>query len=439
MKRYLYKELREWKASKRRKPLLLQGARQVGKTWLISEFGNNEYDDFIYLNFEQNPSLRNLFLDTLQPTQIIENIALYIGRKIESSGTLVCFDEIQTAPEVLTSLKYFYEQAPDFHIIAAGSLLGVQVNKSTSFPVGKVSFLTLYPLSFSEYMEASGESLLIQRLHNVESGDEVLPDVLHEKVLRFLKLFLFLGGMPEVVQYYLDHKDIEEARNIQLEIVESYQRDFSKYTLASDAVKLSELWRSIPYQLAKENKKFKYSDVRKKSRASMFEQSIEWLRSAGLIHVTNHIRSPKLPLIGYADYTKFKVYVLDTGLLGAMLKISSKTILEPGKLFSEYNGAFTENYVATEFVKNGFGELFYWTSNSAAEVDFVLQINQSVIPFEVKSGLNKKTKSLKSYVDKYTPALQFRISPRNYIQSGKFINLPLYQLFALNKIISEYK
>jgi len=432
MKRTLYKKLLVWKNNKNRKPLLLQGARQVGKTYLINQFGNNEYSNYIYLNFEENPNLVTLFKDELSPEKIINNISLFIGRKIISKDTLLFFDEIQTVQEVLTSLKYFCEQAPEYHVIAAGSLLGVSIGKKNSFPVGKVNFMKLYPMSFIEYLTAFGDELLAENLININTI-EALPEVLHNKLLKHLKNYLYLGGMPEVLQNYLDNRDIVTVRKIQNEILEAFNRDFSKYTDKTQAIKTSELWHSIPRQLAKENKKFKYSDIRKNSRATMFGQSIEWLKKAGLINLAYNISVPKLPLSGYADFLKFKIYLLDTGLLGAMLNLSSRIIVEPGKFFSEYNGAFIENFVAAELIASGNEELYYWTSKSDAEVDFIIQKENNIYPIEVKSGTSRNLKSLRSYDEKYKPKLIFRTSPRNFMQSENFINIPLYSVFKFYK------
>ncbi|MEA1986218.1 MAG: AAA family ATPase [Candidatus Marinimicrobia bacterium] len=425
MKRQIYNQLLAWKQSKRRKPLLLQGARQVGKTYIINQFGKSEYKKIIYLNFEQNPELESLFTNELYPQKIIENIGIYFKQKITSAETLIFFDEIQVVPKVITSLKYFYEQAPDYHIISAGSLLGVSVSKKTSFPVGKINFMMLYPMNFTEYLTACNEGLLVKKLQNIKKI-EAFPDIIHKKLLTHLKKYMFLGGMPEVLQNYFDNKNISSARQIQNEILEAYKRDFSKYTSKSQAIKTSEVWNSVPYQLAKENKKFKYSDVRKNSRSSIYEQTIEWLKNAGLINVTYNISVPKLPLSGYANYLKFKLYMHDTGLLGAMLNLSQKIILKPTKLFREYNGAFTENFVATELVTGGLNNLYYWSSKSEAEVDFVIQKEDKIFPIEVKSGMSRNIKSLRSYADKYNPELMFRLSPRNFIKSDNFINLPLY-------------
>lgn len=432
MKRTLYNDLLLWKNSRNRKPLLLQGARQVGKTFLVNEFGNNEYPDFVYLNFEQDPDLKSLFQGSLNPQHIINNISLYIGKKVVPDNTLIFFDEIQAVQEVLTSLKYFREQTPEYHIIAAGSLLGISVGKQRSFPVGKVNFMTMFPMNFTEYLVAFGEELLADKLITTNSV-EAFPNILHDKLLNHLKMYLFLGGMPEVLQDYLDHEDISSVRKIQVEVLEAFKRDFSKYTGAVQAIKTSELWQSIPYQLAKENKKFKYSDVRKKARAANYEQTFEWLKKAGLIHIAYQVNTPKMPLSGFADYSKFKVYVLDTGILGAMLNLTPDIILKPTDLFKEYKGAFIENFVATELIASGNKDLFYWKSKSDAEVDFIIQSGNEIFPVKVKSGLSRNLKSLRSYAQKYQPTFVIRISPRNFIEKNDFINLPLYAAFLMIK------
>jgi len=430
MKRSLYSDLLKWKKSEKRKPLLLQGARQVGKTYLINEFGKKEYQNYIYLNFELDSSLEILFQGKLDPREIIKNMSLYLGIKIEHKNTLIFFDEIQMIPKALSSLKYFYEYAPEFHIIAAGSLLGVSVGKQSSFPVGKINFLHMYPLSFSEYLFAFGEELLVEELNKHKINTNI-NDLLHNKLQDHLKMYLFLGGMPEVLQDYLKHEDIKAARAIQNEILMAYEKDFSKYTIPSQAIKTTELWRSIPFQLAKENKKFKYGDVRKNTRASTYEQTIEWLKNAGLIHISYCINTPKLPLSGHTDFSKFKVFMLDTGLLGAMLNISSDIIIKPNKLFIEYNGAFIENFVALELIRSGNTQLYYWTSKSDAEVDFVIQLQNNIYPVEVKSGSSRNLKSIRSYAEKYTPSHIFRVSPRNFFVDKEFIDIPLYAAFLL--------
>jgi predicted AAA+ superfamily ATPase len=434
MKRTLYAELLKWKDSPNRKPLILQWARQVGKTYLVSEFAENEYSDFIYLNFEENPELIELFSGSLNVDNIIQNISLYFGRKIVSENTLIFFDEIQNAPSALTSLKYFYEQASEFNIIAAGSLLGVSIGKPTSFPVGKVNFLRLYPMNFYEFLIALGEELLAEMLVSI-TEPSTLQDVIHNKFLKYFKLYLYIGGMPEAVSSYAVEKDIAKVREVQMELLDSYERDFSKYADKKQAIKTKEVWSSIPYQLAKEKKKFKYSNVKAKARAAQYEQTIEWLKGAGVINVCYNISVPKLPLLGYADRTKFKIYLFDTGLLGAMLDLTSAMIIEPEAIFKDYNGAFIENFVAQELIAGGERELFYWTSKSDAEIDFIIENEGKVYPLEVKSGTNLNLKSLKSYSDKFKPELKFRASPRNFIRSGDFVNVPLYAVSLIKGLI----
>ena len=434
MQRLIYSELLKWKNDSKRKPLLLQGARQIGKTFIVNQFGKNEYKNYIRLNFEEDENLKDIFNSSLDPFQIINQLSLYLNKKIEAENTLIFFDEIQVLPKAITSLKYFHENAPQFHIIAAGSLLGVSIGKSTGFPVGKVNFLTMYPMSFLEYLMALKENLLIDELLNIKDFT-AFPDILHEKMLGSMKMYLFLGGMPEVVQEYIDNKDIVAVRKIQNEILQSYQKDFSKYAEARDAIKIAEIWRSIPYQLAKENSKFLYSEVKKNARSSHFEQAIDWLKNAGLIHIVNELRAAKLPLGGYANLGKFKLYLLDTGLLGAMLGLTPEIIIRPDDLYKEYNGAFIENYTCLELVKLLQNEVFYWTSGNEAEVDFILQYNNDIVPIEVKSGSNKNTQSLRFFQSKNKTKYLFRTSPRNFIKSENFINLPLYRLFALKEIL----
>jgi len=436
MRRTGYKDLINWKIGSSRKPLVIQGARQVGKTYLVKEFGQQEYQNLIYLNFEQDENLMSLFDSSLNPDSIINNISLYVGKKVQAEDTLLFFDEIQIAPRVLTSLKYFQEQAPEYHVIAAGSLLGVSIGSESSFPVGKVNFLTLFPMSFCEYLMEIGEGLFIESLNSSKSLIP-FPEAIHEKMLFNLKMYLFLGGMPEVIQDYLQNKDIARVRIIQYDILNAYERDFSKYSSENQAIKTSEFWNSIPGQLAKENKKFKYRDIKKTARSNMYEQTTEWLRKAGLINLAYNIESPKIPLSAYADYSKFKVYMHDVGLLAAKLNISSDQIVLPDTLFREFNGAFIENFIAQELCAIGNKQLFYWTSRSDAEVDFILESNQKVWPLEVKSGTSRNTKSLQSYASKYLPYKVFRTSPRNLIQSDNFINIPLYAIELLKRLIKN--
>lgn len=431
MERTLYDDLLRWKAQDRRKPLLLQGARQVGKTYLLKEFAKREYSDCAYFNFEKTPELGALFESSLSPSVLLETLAAFIGRKIEPGSTLIFFDEIQAFPRAITSLKYFCEDAPDYHVVAAGSLLGVSVGKATSFPVGKVNFMTLYPMSFFEYLTAAGSGMMVKMLLEKETPQALL-EPFHEKFTRHFKYYLYIGGMPEVVQHYIDHQDIGAVRRVQKEILDAYERDFSKYSSASEAIKTSEVWHSIPLQLARENKKFKYGDVKKGGRASRFDSAIEWLRKAGLIYIIYNLKAPKMPPVGYIDRSRFKIYMLDSGLLGAVLDVSSQAIILGDRLFSEYNGAFTENYVAGEFA--GLlepGNIYYWTSKSEAEVDFVLYRDGDFAAIEVKSGMSRRTKSLRVYGERYRSKRLWRISPRNFTRDGDLVNIPLYAVQTL--------
>ena len=434
MKRIAYKQLLKWKTYSKRKPLIIKGARQVGKTYLVNEFGKNEYSNYFYFNFEKEPDLASLFQRNLDPLKIIENLGLYIGKKIPKNNCLIFFDEVQASPIVLTSLKYFQEQAPDYHIISAGSLLGVGIKGESAFPVGKVSFLEMFPMSFQEFLWASDNQLLEEKILNNHNLSPI-PDAIHNKIIDLLKIYLFIGGMPEVVRNYFEEKDISRARQIQEEILISYRNDFSKYADSSQTIRISDFWNSIPNQLAKENKKFKYSDVKKNSRASYFESTIEWLAKAGLINIIYSVETSKLPLSSFADYSKFKIYFHDVGLLSCELKIPSGNILSEDALFTDFKGAFIENFIAQELKTFGLSPLFYWTSNKA-KVDFLISNGYKIFPLEVKSGLSKNTKSLRSYEEKFSPDKIFRLSPRNYHVAGSFNNLPLYAAMSLVKLLN---
>jgi len=433
MKRKAYEYLLSWKNNRTRKPLLLQGARQVGKTYLVNEFAQKEYSQYHYFNFEKTPDLTSIFKGSLDPDQIITKLSLYKEEKINSNETLIFFDEIQVCPEAIISLKYFCESAPKYHIIAAGSLLGVSTGIGRSFPVGKVNFMTLFPMSFTEFLAAFGNNMLSDLILDGKYDD--IHEVIHIKLVEKLKLYLFLGGMPEVLQSYLDEKDIVKSRNIQKDILKAYKNDFSKYSDSSQSIKTADVWDSIPYRLSKENKKFKFSDAKKNARSSSHEISITWLKNAGLIYPAYNISVPKLPLSGYSDRSKFKIYMLDTGLLGAILGLTSDIILKPDELFSEYNGAFIESFVASELMNSGSDELYYWTSEGKAEVDFIIRYDNRIFPIEVKSGTSRNLKSLRVYEKLYKPEKVIRISPRIYSREKEFINFPLYGVAGLEKML----
>jgi len=428
MKRDLYGELLSWKASKSRKPLILRGARQVGKTHLLKKFGKQEYDTCIYLNFEEDPKLAEFFSEALSPSSILEKIGIYLEREIKPEGTLLIFDEIQECPAALNSLKYFQEDANEFHIIAAGSLLGVKLAHSKGFPVGKVNFLDLYPLTFFEFLDAIGKNKLrsfLEEIKKCEPIPEPIPEPFHNELLALLKKYMYIGGMPEVVAAYASTENLLSIRDIQKEILKAYDLDFAKHAPKEEIMKISLVWESIPSQLAKENKKFVFSMIKQSARGREYEVAIQWLNEAGLILKAYNISSPKLPLRNYGNNNVFKVYFLDVGLLSAMCNIPAKYVIEKNNLFSEFNGAFTENFIAQELTAQHL-PLYYWTSEGIAEVDFIIEQDFNVYPLEVKSGVSRRKKSLLVYGEKYKPTLLLRTSAMNLRQDGNICNIPLY-------------
>lgn len=431
MKRDFYTKLLEWKSSGTRKPLILKGARQVGKTYILKEFGRREYAGTAYFNFEEDPDLNLFFSGRIVPERIIERLAIYHETQILPHKTLIIFDEIQNSPRALTSLKYFCEQAPDYHVAAAGSLLGLKLAHRSPFPVGKVTFLNLYPLSFGEYLDAAGKTKLRQFLED-KRDFESMPAVFHEELTGFLKMYYYIGGMPEPVKQYLEDKNLTGVRQIQNDILDTYLQDFSKYTGKPEAVRITDTWNTIPQQLARENKKFKYSEISQNARSRDYHDAIRRLADAGLVYKCYNIKTPKLPLSGYREDNVFKLYLLDTGLLGAMLNLSARTIVVGNRLFSDYNGAFTENYVAQELMAGPLfrdvhlKELYYWTSKSRAEVDFVVQFDDAVYPLEVKAGTSRGKTSLKLFGEKYVPPILSRTTLMNFKREKNLCNYPLY-------------
>ncbi|MBM3199163.1 MAG: ATP-binding protein, partial [Chlamydiae bacterium] len=406
MQRTIIKNLIEWKCQPRRKPLILMGARQVGKTFALKKFGEQEYVNTVYLNFENNPRLCSLFDATLEPKTILKALSIEMNAEIEGGKTLLIFDEIQECPNALNSLKYFCENAPEQHVAAAGSLLGVKLAHVKGFPVGKVQFLSLHPLSFLEFLEALKEGRLrnfIDELRDVES----LPPNLHEKLLMCFKEYLFVGGMPEAVAEYLNSQNFFKVREIQNAILNAYSLDFAKHAPKEHIMKINQVWSSVPSQLAKENKKFIYSAIREGGRAKEFEVALQWLVEAGLIHKVPLISTSKIPLSAYASLHAFKIYLVDVGLLGAMAGLSAATILHENELFQEFRGAITENYVAQELSHSQY-PLFYWTSEGKAELDFIIEQDGGIYPLEIKSGNSSKKKSLRVYDDIYHPKILIR-------------------------------
>lgn len=436
MKRDIYSRLLEWKSSPRRKPLIIRGARQTGKTYIVKEFGNKEYDNLLVFNFEEDPKLEGFFNENLKPASIIENLSIYIGKKINPATDLIFFDEIQVSNNALNSLKYFEEQSNEFHIIAAGSLLGVKLSSPKSFPVGKVNFMDLHPMTFLEFLDAIGKSDYRKMLEGLDKISP-LPVPLHEELITLLKKYYFVGGMPEAIRYYSEHNDFVEVKKIHKEIINSYILDFAKHAPSSDIPKLTDIWNSVPPQLARENKKFMFSAIRKSARARDYEDALLWLDHAGLICRSFLLSTCKAPLSGYSDRSSFKVYLLDIGLLGSMANIPVSELIQGNALFNEFGGAFVENYVAEQLTSTGGAPLYYWKNASGiAEVDFVCEMEKIVYPLEVKAGINVKSKSLKSFDDQFHPQLICRTTLQNLKADGKIINIPLYAVSLHQKLIS---
>ena len=426
MKRGLYGRLVEWKDSPRRKPLLLRGARQTGKTWLLREFGKREFERVAYFDFEKDPRLDTLFQADLDPLRIVADLRVHSGAEISPGRDLLVFDEIQASDRALTSLKYFQEIAPQFCIAAAGSLLGIRMARPGSFPVGKVNFLDLAPMSFLEFLRAVGRSRLADLLGSRTAFDP-LPGAFHSDLVGLLREYYYVGGMPEAVKTFADFRDPAATREIQRDILDSYLLDFAKHAPAPDIPKLSLIWDSIPRHLAKETRKFMFSAVRKGARAREFENALHWLRDAGLVNFCHAVSTARAPLGHYADRSCFKVYPLDVGLLGAMVRTPARFLLEADALFTEYRGALTESYVAQQLVFAEQRDLFYWRSKGGtAELDFLLELEGEVVPVEVKAGLSRRSRSLRSYDQQFSPDRMVRTNLLNLKKDGKIANIPLY-------------
>jgi len=427
MKRDIYNSLKDWKESPGRKPLILRGARQVGKTYILKEFGMSEYEDIHYLNFEENPDLDDIFARNLEPERILDLLSVHFRKSIEPGKHLIIFDEIQASNNALNALKYFNEKANEYHIISAGSLLGIKLSKPKSFPVGKVNLLNLYPLSFLEFLVALNRSELRELIEGWPDF-ESFPEIFHKELIDILRLYYITGGMPEVVKKYIDSNDLNELRSIQKGIIDTYVLDFAKHAPVADIPKLSIIWDIIPAQLGKENKKFVFSAIKKSARAREYENALQWLEDAGLIIRVNLSKSAKIPLKGYSDPGIFKIYYLDVGLLTAMANISPSIIAEKNKLFNEYMGAFVENYVVQQLQSHISTKAYYWKSNGIAEVDFLIEYMNQIIPLEAKAGINPRSRSKRVYIEKYSPELFFRTSLLNLKKDGQVINIPLYAL-----------
>lgn len=437
MYRNKIQELKKWKESSSRKPLIIRGARQVGKTWLMQEFGKEYYEKCAYINFDDNTRMKKLFEEDFDLNRIIQGLKIESGVNIEPENTLIILDEIQETPKALKALKYFCENAREYHIISAGSLLGGAMHSGTSFPVGKVEFLDLTPLSFYEFIEALGENDLLKLL---KSNDFDMINVFDTKLKEYLKLYYYIGGMPEVVSSYTENKDLSEVRRIQKTLLDDYEQDFSKHAPNNIIPRIRQLWNNIPTQLAKENRKFIYGLVREGARAREYEIALSWLIDCGLIYQVNRVNNNKVPLSAYQDFSAFKLYLLDVGLLSAMAGIDARTLLEGNEIFEEFKGSLTEQYVLCQLKQCTNLDVFYWSSDTGiAEVDFITQIGRKTIPIEVKASENLQAKSLKSFVEKYDTKTNVRTSMSAYRKDDWLINIPLYNIGNIEKIIGDMK
>jgi uncharacterized protein len=426
MKRSTFLDLVRWKNSPTRKPLVLRGARQVGKTWLLKAFGKQEYENCAYVNFESNAALRTLFASDYDLKRILTAIEIESGQRIEIRKTLIILDEIQAAPGALTSLKYFQENLPEYHIAAAGSLLGVALSGSTSFPVGKVDFMDLHPLSFYEFLEALGEISLLDLLI---SQDWALINTFKNKYIERLKQYYVVGGMPEAVLAFSKRTDFNEVRQIQKNILLAYEQDFSKHAPIEVVPRIRMIWNSIPSQLSKENKKFIYGLIKHGARAKDFEIALAWLSDCGLIHKVHNVSKPAIPLKAYENLSAFKLFLVDIGLLSALSALDVKTLLEGNSIFEEFKGALTEQYVLQQLIAGKGEAIYYWSAErTRSEVDFLLQQKGEIIPIEVKAAENLHAKSLRVFCEKFKPSMALRTSMSDYRAESWMINWPLYTI-----------
>ena len=426
MERFALASLSKWKRSKNRKPLIIQGARQVGKTWLMKEFGRKEYEQVAYINFESSDFLKSIFLENFDVTRLITAFQIETGIRIQPENTLLILDEIQEAERGITSLKYFCENAPEYHIIAAISLLGITMHQKTSFPVGKVDFLTLYPMSFNEFLLALGQEQLFEML---KSNDWPMITNFKAKLIGHLRHYYFIGGMPEAVSSFISENDFDRVRSIQKSILLAYEHDFSKHAPTEIVPRIKMMWQSIPSQLSKENKKFIYGVVKQGGRAKEFEAALTWLTDCGLVHKLQRISKAAIPLVAYQDTSAFKLFILDVGLLSAMGGLTKQTILQGNSIFSEFKGSLAEQFVMQHLKIRQNIQVYYWSSDTArAEIDFVIQNSDRITPIEVKAEENLKAKSLKSFYEKFTPKIAVRTSMSDYRDDGWMVNVPLYSI-----------
>ena len=423
MKRFIFDELLKWKESKYRKPLILKGARQIGKTYILKKFGEENYEGVAYFNFDHDEDLQNIFVNTKSPKRILEQLSFIYGKAILPEKTLIIFDEIQECPNALNSLKYFQEEANEYHIACAGSLLGIRLSH-TSFPVGKVDFLNMYPMTFSEFLIADNCENLVEYMKSIKTIEKI-PEIFFNQLEEKLKAYFIIGGMPEAVNVWVNEKNIELVNHVQENILRAYESDFSKHTQNSEANKISLIWNSIPSQLAKENKKFLYQVIKEGARAREYGNALNWLNDANLIYKIYNITKPDLPLKAYHDLSFFKIYMNDVGLLRRMANLDSKIVIEGDRLFEEFKGAFTENYILT-MLNYVFDEVPNYFTFDRNEIDFVIQYKNKIIPIEVKSNKSTKNISLSKYNQKYDNEISIRFSMNNLNKDEKVLNIPLF-------------
>ena len=434
LKRFIMEDLLKWKNSRYRKPLILKGARQVGKTYIIKEFGKENYDDIAYFNFDHDEDLYNLFEKTKDPKRILEQLVFIHGKAIVPGKTLIFFDEIQECPNALNSLKYFQEEANEYHIICAGSLLGIRLSH-TSFPVGKVEFMQMYPMSFSEFLIADNCSNLVDYMKSINKIEKI-PDIFSNMLEEKLKAYFIIGGMPEVVYSWVNEKDMERVNLIQNDILKSYESDFAKHVSNSEANKISLIWNSVVSQLAKENKKFLYQVIKDGARAREYEDVLNWLNDANLIYKIYNVKKVDIPLISYNDLSCFKIYLNDVGLLRKMANLDSRIVIEGNKLFEEFKGALTENYVLNMLNLTYKNVPNYFTFDRN-EIDFVVQTKNQIIPIEVKAGKSTNNNSLTRYNEKFKPRISVRFSMNNLSKDGNILNIPLFLVEYIENLLIE--
>ncbi len=432
MKRFILDELIKWKNSKYRKPLILKGARQIGKTYILKQFGEENYENVAYFNFDHDEELYNLFENTKNPKRILEQLSFVCGKAIKPEKTLIIFDEIQECPNALNSLKYFQEEANEYHIVSAGSLLGIRLSH-TSFPVGKVDFMNMYPMTFSEFLIADNCENLVEYMKQINKIENI-PDIFFNQLEEKLKVYFIIGGMPEVVKLWVEEKDIELVNTTQENILKAYESDFSKHTTNNEANKISLIWNSIPSQLAKENKKFLYQAIKEGARAREYESALNWLNDANLIYKVYNITKNDFPLKAYKDLSSFKIYMNDVGLLRRMSNLDSKIVVEGDKLFREFKGAFTENYVLNT-LNTIYEEVPNYYTFDRHEIDFVIQNRNKIIPIEVKSNKSTNNISLTRYNEKYKTDLSVRVSMNNLSKNEKILNIPLFLIEYIENLI----